>query len=162
MRAKEEKPNAMNTKPVLVTVKRSFTASAEQVFDAWLDPDSIGRWMFGKPLRDEEVLRLAIEPRVGGAFSFLVRRGGKEINHIGKYLEIDRPSRLVFTWAVAPDSPEPGVASRVVVEIAPRGKRCDLTLVHELQPQWADYAARVEETWTKEFNVLAATFSSDA
>ncbi len=69
--------------PVQVRVVRSFAAPAERVFDAWLDPTSIGKWMCGPALRDEEVLHLEIDPRVGGKFSFLVRRQGTEIDHVG-------------------------------------------------------------------------------
>jgi uncharacterized protein YndB with AHSA1/START domain len=152
----------MNAKPVSVTVKRSFAAPAGRVFDAWLDPAMVAIWMFDPSLRGEEVLRLTTDPRVGGHFSFLVRRAGKEVNYIGLYLEIDRPRRLVFTWATAPDSPEPGVASRVVIDIVPRIKRCDLTLVHELQPEWAHLAPSAAENWTKELGVLNATLTPDA
>ena len=81
-----------------VTVRRRFSASAEQVFDAWLDPAMIGQWMFGPKLRDEEIVSLKVDAQVGGRFSFVVRREGKELDHVGKYLEIDRPRRLVFTW----------------------------------------------------------------
>jgi uncharacterized protein YndB with AHSA1/START domain len=158
---KEEKLNTVDTRPIVV-VKSSFATSAERVFDAWLDPDMIRNWMFNPTLRREDVLRIVIDPRVGGSFSFLVRRDGQEIEYIGKYLEIDRPRRLAFTWAIAPGSPEPGVASRVQVEIVPRGKRCDLTLVQEMPAHWAEYAASAKEAWTKELGVLATTLSPDA
>jgi uncharacterized protein YndB with AHSA1/START domain len=59
-----------------VVVTHRFAASPERVFDAWLDPALIGQWMFGPAVREEEVLRLATDPRVGGSFSFLVRRQG--------------------------------------------------------------------------------------
>ena len=118
--------------------------------------------MFDRALRNEEVLRIAMDPRVDGAFSFLVRCDGNEINYIGKYLEIDRPRRLVFTWATAPESAEPGIASRVVVEIVSRKKRCDLTLVHELPFHLAGYAARAQEAWTMELNLLDRTLTPPA
>jgi uncharacterized protein YndB with AHSA1/START domain len=115
------------------------------VFDAWLDSDLIGAWMFGHATPDEEVVRVSVDPRVGGSFSFLVRRNGKEIDHVGEYLEIDRPRRLVFTWAVRENLPD---KSRVIIEIAPAPGGADLTLTHELDPKWADYAERTEEGWT--------------
>jgi uncharacterized protein YndB with AHSA1/START domain len=37
-----------------VCVVRRFSASPERVFDAWLDPAMVGRFMFGPGLRDEE------------------------------------------------------------------------------------------------------------
>ena len=86
---------------IQVQVKRRFDASGERVFDAWLDPQMIGQWMFGPALRQETILRIAVDARVGGSFSFLVRREHQELDHVGQYLEIDRPRRLVFTRASA-------------------------------------------------------------
>jgi uncharacterized protein YndB with AHSA1/START domain len=113
--------------------------------------------MFNPTLRNEEVLHLDIDARVGGLFSFAIRRDGQDLNHVGKYLEIDRPQRLVFTWANAPDSPEPDVASRVTVEIAAQTGGCELTLTHEVPPQWADRARmhRIEESWKQELGLMA-------
>lgn len=89
----------MSTAPrINVRVTRRYTAPPERVFDAWLDAEMIGKWMFGPALRDEEIVRLSLDARVGGSFSFVVRRQGEEIDHMGEYLEIDRPRRLVFTW----------------------------------------------------------------
>jgi uncharacterized protein YndB with AHSA1/START domain len=59
-------------------VTRRFSAAPERVFDAWLDPEMIGRWMFGPALRDEEVLRIAVDARIGGSFSFVVRRKARK------------------------------------------------------------------------------------
>ena len=87
-----------------VRVTRRFDAMPKRVFDAWLAPAMIGRFMFGPALRDEEVLRIELDARVGGSFSFLVRRLGTEIDHVGHYLEIDPPRRLAFTWGVAGES----------------------------------------------------------
>ena len=84
----------MSTKQAIrAVVIRRFHAPAERVFDAWLNREMLGRWMFGPAVRDEEIIHLSLTPRVGGSFSFLVERGGEDIEHRGKYLEIDRPSR---------------------------------------------------------------------
>ena len=130
----------------IVQVTRRLSASPKSVFDAWLDPDLVGRWMFGPLLRDEEVLRIDIDPRVDGSFSFLVRRQGQEIDHIGTYLKLDAPRRLVFTWAVAP---APVDSSRVTIELVPEEGGTQLTLTHEMAPEWAAYKAKVEESWAK-------------
>ena len=71
---------------------------------------------------------------------------------MGKYLELDRPRRLVFTWGVNQDS---GDTSRVTVEIKPAEGGSELALVHELDPAWAEYASRTEEGWTKMLGALA-------
>ena len=142
----------MTTKaPVSVRVTRRYAASAERVFDAWLDPAMIGRWMFGPAIREEEVLHLQVDARVSGGFSFLVRRDGQEIDHVGTYREIDRPRRLVFSWGIEGESRD---ESRVAIEIAPLDSGCELTLTHEMDPKWAEYAARTEAGWTKMLEAL--------
>jgi uncharacterized protein YndB with AHSA1/START domain len=138
-------------------VVRRFEASAEQVFDAWLDPFMLGRWMFGPDVRDEQIVRLSLEPWVGGRFSFVVRRQDQEIDHIGRYLELDRPRRLVFTWAVAPN---PIDGSRVTVEIRPRARGCELMLVHRMEPEWREYVSRTLEGWTHMLGTLERALGS--
>ena len=139
--------------PILVQVAREFDASPERAFDAWLNPELIGRWMFGPALRDEQVVRVAVDPRVGGRFAFLVRRGGGDLDHVGEYRVLDKPCRLVFTWGVA-DIVDG--ESRVTVDITPRAGGCTLELTHELRPEWADYADRTRDGWTEMLGCLAA------
>lgn len=142
-----------------VVVTRQFAAAAERVFDAWLDAAYLERWMFGPAVRDEEIVRLSIDGRVGGKFSFLVRRQGAEIDHVGTYLEIDRPRRLVFTWGIAGESVD---ESRVVIEITPRAAGCELTLTHEMDSKWADYKERTQAGWSKMLDLLVAATGSAA
>ena len=143
----------MSTKQdVTVRVTHRYNASPERVFDAWLDPTLIDGWMFGPSQRDEEVVRISVDPRVGGSFSFLVRRQGQEIDHTGEYLELDRPRRLAFTWGAGAPGEKPDM-SRLSIDISAIDNGCELTLTHELHPDWADYADRTREGWTK---ILAA------
>ncbi len=139
---------------IKVSVSRRFSASPERVFDACLDPEMIGKWMFGPALREEEVLRIAVDARVGGSFSFLVRRGAQEIDHIGEYREITRPRRLVFTWGIAGESDDESV---VIIDIVSLETGAELTLTHELDPKWADYASGAEAAWAKMLDALVAT-----
>ncbi len=135
----------MSGAPV-VRVERRLSASPERVFDAWLDPSWIARFMFGPHLRDEQIVSLSNEPRVGGRFHYKVSRAGTEIDHTGTYREIERPRRLVFTWGV---DQEQGDLSVVTIAIAADGDGCLLTLTHKLHPEWADYAERTHAGWTK-------------
>jgi uncharacterized protein YndB with AHSA1/START domain len=145
-----------NEPGVKVSVSRRFSVSPERVFDACLDPEMIGKWMFGTAVREEETLRIAVDARVGGSFSFLVRRQGQEIDHIGKYREITRPQRLVFTWGIAGESDDESV---VIIEIVPLEAGAELTLTHELNPKWADFAGRAKDAWAKMLDALVATLS---
>ena len=131
-----------------VRVTRHFTAAPERVFDAWLDPATAGRWLFATPTG--QMVRVEIEPRVGGRFIFTDRRDGQDVEHVGEYLEIDRPRRLVFSFGVPLYSAE---MTRVTIEIAPTETGCDLTLTHEgVLP---DYAERTADGWTMILDRLA-------
>lgn len=133
---------------VTVRVSRRFSASAERVFDAWLDPEKAGRWLFATPTG--QMVRVEIDACVGGQFAFVDRRDGEDVEHVGEYLEIDRPRRLVFTFSVPKYS---SVSTRVTIEIQPLGTGCALTLTHEnVLP---DYGTRTEAGWTMILDRLA-------
>ena len=126
---------------VTVQVSRRFNASPERVFEAWLDPHKARQFLFTRP--GQVVVRAEIDARVGGSFLFVARRDGKDIDHIGTYLEIDRPRRLVFTLRV-PAAWEDD--NRVTVEIVPLELGCELTVTHEgVLPE---HAERIESGWS--------------
>jgi uncharacterized protein YndB with AHSA1/START domain len=118
----------------VLRVTRRFDASAERVFDAWLDPATAGLWLFATPTG--EMVKVDINAQVGGHFIFTDRRDGEDVEHVGEYLEIDHPRRLVFTFAVPKYS---DVYTRVMIEVMPIGSGCELVLTHEgVLPEWAE------------------------
>ncbi|HVW59385.1 MAG TPA: SRPBCC family protein [Puia sp.] len=138
--------------PVRAIAAGLFSAAPELVFDAFLDTRMIGRFMFGPGIRDEEIVSLTNDPRVGGAFAYVVRRKGEEIDHVGEYIEIDRPRHLVFTWAIRQDPS--GGGSRVVIDITPVIDGCELTLIHEMPHGWEDFVEKSKEAWGRMIDKL--------
>ena len=136
---------------ILVRVSRRFNASPERVFDAWLDPERAGKWLFATPTG--EMVRVEIDPRIGGGFTIVERRDGELAEHFGTYLEIDRPRRLVFSFSVEKYSVD---ADRVTVEIAPLESGCELTLTHEMNAKYAEFVDRTQQGWTGILEGLAA------
>jgi uncharacterized protein YndB with AHSA1/START domain/DNA-binding transcriptional ArsR family regulator len=126
---------------------RRFMASPERVFDAWIDPETARKWLFTSPT--SESTRTELDPRVGGTWTITDRRDGVDYTALGEYLEIDRPRRLVFTFAMPQFDPR---SDRIVVEIEPDGAGCILTLTHELLPP--EYHAATEDGWSKMFDNL--------
>jgi len=131
-----------------VRVTRRFAASPGQVFEAWLNPEKARRFLFAT--ESGQMTRVEIDARVGGAFTLVDRRDGEDIEDTGKYLEIDRPQLLVFTLSVGKYSSNEG---RVIIEIVPLGKGCELVLTHVgVQSEYAD---RTEAGWTGILEALA-------
>lgn len=135
-----------------VRVTRRFTASPERVFDAWLDPDKAGKFLFATATG--QMVRTQIDARVGGKFALVDRRNGEDIEHVGEYQEIDRPRRLVFSFCVPKFSSD---ATRVAIDIVPLESGCELTLTHE--GVYEDYVTRTEAGWTKILEGLASTLN---
>ncbi len=130
-----------------VRVQHRFSAPAETVFDAWLNPSTAGKFLFAT--KAGEMVRVEIDPHVGGSFIFVDRRGGEDIEHVGQYLEISRPRRLVFSFAVPKYWNE---HTRVSIDIAPMNTECQLTLLHE--NVLTDYADRTQSGWGEILNAL--------
>lgn len=142
--------------PHHLVITRRFRALPETVFDAWLDPAAVGSWLFATP--GGVMQRIELDARVGGGFVIAEQRGDELAEHFGTYLEIDRPHRLVFTFATEPGE----TPSQVTVEVAPTADGCELTLTQEVHPEWAQYADRVREGWTSILEGLDTAMASRA
>lgn len=138
---------------VSLTVRRRFNAAPEVVFDAWLDPHGVGRWLFSTP--DGRMERVEIDARVGGTFVVVERRGAELAEHFGRYVEIDRARRLAFDFWTS-DAERP---TRVTIEIEPEGGGCVLTLTHEIDAAWASFGDKVRDGWTMILDGLAPVAS---
>ncbi len=93
--------------PAAVVVRRTIAASAEDIFDCWLDPEALAAWMRPGTIRSTVA---KVEPRVGGRYEIVMQGEEGAIPHSGEYRVIDRPRRLVFTW----HSPYAGPAETLV------------------------------------------------
>jgi uncharacterized protein YndB with AHSA1/START domain len=113
------------TQSLDLTVRKVIPAAIDTVFDAWLDPAALARFM--KPGEGMSDSRVELDAREGGNFLIVMVAGGKEIPHRGEYKTIDRPRRLVFTWL----SDFTSEGSTVTIDFTPRGPaETELTLHH--------------------------------
>lgn len=137
---------------VEVRVEKRFRHPRERVFDAFLDPTRVGDWLFHTPGGVME--RTDYDPRPGGAFAIFERRGADLAHHFGRFVEIDRPARIVFDFWVdeTPEAP-----TRVAVTFEPDGAGCVVVLSHHLAPAWAAYADRSAAGWTMILDSLERT-----
>ena len=129
-------------------VTRRFSASPQRVFDAWLDSRTAGKWLFATARG--QIVCVEIDARAGGWFYIVERRDGENVDHIGEYLELARPRRLVFTLFAEKYSLQ---FERVTVVLQPLGSGCELDLTHKTKPE---LASRVRRCWVEMLDRLAA------
>jgi uncharacterized protein YndB with AHSA1/START domain len=114
-----------------IVVRREIEATAEELFDAWLDPASLSEWMSPFDMTHAVV---KVDARVGGAFEIVMHNDCGNVPHTGVYREISRPQRLAFTW----QSPHTGPNETLVtVEFRPGGQTTEVVLTHEHLPEAA-------------------------
>ena len=79
-----------------VSLNKNINAAITKVFDAWLDPKTLSQFIM--PMQGMEQSDVKNDAKTGGSFEIIMKIGDDKIPHTGKYLEIDRPKKLVFTW----------------------------------------------------------------
>ena len=114
-----------------VVVRRVIAASAEDLFDAWLDPEALAQWMRPGTI-NSTVAR--VEPRVGGEYEISMQGQSGPIVHKGVYRVIERPKRLVFTWISGPTKNK---ETLVTVDFVRVDKRTEVIVTHEQLPESA-------------------------
>jgi len=117
--------------PAAVVVRRTIAASAEDLFDAWLDPQALAQWM--RPGTIQSTVA-HVEPRVGGRYEITMQAASGPILHQGVYRTIDRPRRLVFTWTTAFTEDQ---ETLVTVDFVRLDSRTEVIVTHEQLPESA-------------------------
>ncbi|MBF9034534.1 SRPBCC domain-containing protein [Rhodobacterales bacterium HKCCE2091] len=113
------------TDDLTLTVTHTYAAAPDRVFDAWLDPAVLPRFM--TPAADMSVTACTADAVEGGRFEIVMHKDGEDMPHAGTYLTIDRPNRLVFTWESRHSVAE---GSTVTLDFVPRDGGTELTLTH--------------------------------
>lgn len=118
-----------------IRIARRFNAPPAEVFDAWLDPELAGQWLFATASRP--MTHVEIDARIEGFFRLAEHRHGELIEYTGHYVDIVPHRRLVFTLSMEEHW---YVTTRVTVELTARWAGCQLSLVHDDVPShYADY-----------------------
>jgi uncharacterized protein YndB with AHSA1/START domain len=90
------KKEVLKMTDLTVNINKTIHAPIEKVFDAWLNPKMLSKFMMPMPgMPDSEVEN---DAREGGNFTIIMHAGDDKLPHTGEYLEINRPDKLVFTW----------------------------------------------------------------
>jgi uncharacterized protein YndB with AHSA1/START domain len=130
-----------------VNVSREIEANIEKVFDAWLDADTLSQFILPMPGMSQP--QTETDPRPDGSFTIIMQVGEDKIPHTGKYLEIRRPDKLVFSW-ISPFSADGSTVTLLFKDLGDNKTRVDLTQVKFLDEE---SRANHEGGWT---NILTS------
>lgn len=110
---------------LVLTQVRWLPAAAEQVFEMLTEPTALATWWGPAGFTAPEV---HVDLRVGGRLRFTMQPPDGEAFHLsGEFLEIQRPSRIRFTFRW--DEPVPDDRETVVeLSLEPHGERTMVTL----------------------------------
>lgn len=128
-----------------IEVPRRYSAPPERVFRAWTDPASIKAWLAG----GEKAL---VDARVDGLFYIEMPHGGRNYPHYGRYLRVESPRLLEFTWV---SEGSQGKESVVTITLTARDAGTELLLRHEGLPT-EEMAEAHRGGWTKFLEQLTA------
>lgn len=107
-------------------IHRTFQAPAARVFRAFADPELLREWAAPGEHRTEDV---EVDFTVGGSYRREMRFPDGSLHVLsGRYLEIEPPRRLVYTylWETIPGAPE----TRVEVVLRQTDGGTELRLTH--------------------------------
>ena len=118
-----------STGRIALRLTRRFAAPRERVFDAWTTPEALKRWWCPPGWRPE---RIDVDLQGGGAYYFGMRQPDSDavVSIQGRFLEVQRPERLVYTWSwhgAFDGMPE----TRVTVKFQAVEGGTDVVVVHE-------------------------------
>jgi uncharacterized protein YndB with AHSA1/START domain len=117
-------------------------ASPETVWEFFVDPQKLMRWMG---------IEAELDPQAGGVYRCNVIPGHTAR---GEFIEVDRPHRVVFTWGWDGNEGVPPGSSTIEAELTPEGRGTSLRFVHRDLPSaeavashaqgWDHYLPRLE------------------
>jgi len=111
-----------------VVVRRLIAAPPDRVFSAWTEPEHLLRWWGpdGVTLAD-----VRVDLRVGGCYRLDNQYADGSVTRIaGEFEVIERPSRLVYTWAHQPITRDTE-HTRVTVVFEPCADGTEVVVTHE-------------------------------
>jgi uncharacterized protein YndB with AHSA1/START domain len=136
-----------------IVVRRTIPATVDELFDAWLDPESLAQWM-----RPGAISRSTarVDARVGGAFEVVMHYVDGPRRHYGEYRTIERNRKLVFTWH---SDATHDTETLVTVDFNVASAGTEIVLTHERMP---DHDAGVShiQGWTLALELLEGLLNS--
>jgi uncharacterized protein YndB with AHSA1/START domain len=140
-----------------VTITRVFDAPRDLVFKVWTDAKHVKQWwgpnFFTVP-------KCEIDAREGGDIYIVMRApDGSDYPMSGKFVEIVRPERIVFTSAAIDPAGKPLFEVHNTITFVAEGKKTRLTMHARVTSATAEaprYLQGMEQGWSETLQRLGA------
>ena len=110
-----------------VRIETYFNTTREKVWKAWTEPEFILQWFGSDPNGKGVIAKMNVEQ--GGSYEITFKDGdGTEHTCMGKYLFVEKPRQLSFTWEW---KNEPGVESLVNILLDSLNDSTVMTFEHK-------------------------------
>ncbi|WP_375688071.1 SRPBCC family protein [Pseudooceanicola sp. LIPI14-2-Ac024] len=120
-------------------------ATPEKVFAAITTPEMTARYWGHDNVSDW---------KVGSDWQHIRANEGREVNLVGKVVEVDAPRRLVLSWANHSERDRPEKYSRVTFEITPFEDMVQLTVTHDELEKGSGMEAGITRGWPRVLSSL--------
>lgn len=115
---------------VELCIEREFSYPPEKVFEAWLHPAALAKWM--GPTDDILVTDIHVDAVEGGRYRMVFTAPDGSVNQLnGVYKTIQRYTQLVFTWTWEQPTEGADVETLVTLGFEPTEKGTRLSLLHQ-------------------------------
>ena len=160
----------MNRAPTFeLTLSRHVRAPREKVFEAFVNPEAMKRWMCPRGMT---LPVMEVDARVGGGFRLTMRaRDGDQFSAVAKYREIAPPARLVYTWQWE-GGPMPAVETLITVTLLERDGGTEIRMDHSGFPDaamceshkegWGSCLNRLVDAWDPRGTAASVALLGDA
>ena len=108
-----------------LSIDRVIKAPAEKLFQAWLDPEMLKKFILPGP--NMSLPSAKVDAREGGRFDLIMRDATDDMPHGGVYKKIDPHSQIIFSWESAWSPAE----SEVTLDFEPVAEGTRVTLTHQ-------------------------------
>ncbi|UOQ48912.1 SRPBCC domain-containing protein [Gracilibacillus caseinilyticus] len=122
---------------VTLTMAKAFNVQAEKVFEAWITPSLMKKWLFTMEMTNKVAKS---EAKIGGEWEIVDHREGKDYRAIGEYRVLDAPNKIVKTFRMPQFSDTEDV---ITITIESTNSGSNMTFIQKI-------IVPHEENWTEE------------
>lgn len=124
-------PKNLHPAPPPLVIERYFSASVDRIYELFTQPKHLQRWFHPGPQWTNP--GIDVDLRIDGRYrlQFMNTETQEKLAVNGRFLEISKNQRLVYTWEWEPPKEDAGIQTRVTIEFSPQDRGTHIRLTHD-------------------------------